>query len=240
MEDSRKYIVESEKLIRNHGLPKPVKSQKVSKLHHIFSYLNITEESAIRKTKISSREDELRARTSSSLASPGSQLINSRLDWRNEDEANDSEDSLFMSIYQIPTTLLSLLSQTSSLCKDLLLSTRSPTSEYFCRYQILEDRIFNWRPPENLTLEETPQKFRSLELESSDRRNCSTVSAHIVAAMHNALIVHFPAPRSKNRSPSPPALRHEGGESPCNPREAESKSECTYERIAMALFHNGV
>jgi arginine metabolism regulation protein II len=213
MKDSHKYLVESEKLIRNHGLPKPVKSQKVSKLHHIFSFLKIIEESTIQKAIPLSNESGMGTCPSTSPSSPlsdvvvavdGSQLINSRLEWLDEDELGDSEDSLFVSIYQIPTALLSLLSQTSSLCKDLT-STGSPTSEFSRRCQIIEDRIFNWKPPENLTLKEAPQTFESMELESSDGHNCSAISAHIVAAMHHALIVHF---QRQIRKTDPRVLQH--------------------------------
>jgi len=197
MEDSHRYLAESENLIRNHGLSKPVNSQKVSKLHHIFSFLRIIEESTIQKSLEVSDECEINEQTLTGLESSSSSLVasdderqavSSRLDWLEEDESD--EDSLFLSIYQIPATLFSLLSQTSSLCKDLA-AIDILTPDSIRRSQIIEDRIFEWKPPETLTLKNAIQSQEGTEANTSSYQKSSSVFAHIIAAMHDALIVHF-------------------------------------------------
>merc|ERR1712093_428824 len=124
MQDSQAYLTESESLIRTFGLPKPVKSLKISKLHHIFSYLRIIHEStSLRgsKTKTDSQHDtwestQTQITQNQEFSNNMAQSASSRLAWIEGEEAEDlEEDPLFVSIYQLPTTLLSLISQTSSL-----------------------------------------------------------------------------------------------------------------------------
>jgi arginine metabolism regulation protein II len=132
MQDAHSYLAESETLIRNFGLPKQIKSQKVSKLHHIFSFLRIIEESTSLKRSETNSDANERANnlvvlenpsnpeTALILGMPTTPPANSRLNWVLDDEPDDpEEDPLFVSIYQMPTSLLSLLSQTSSLWKQL-------------------------------------------------------------------------------------------------------------------------
>ena len=214
MQDAHSYLTEIEALIRNHGLPKPFKSQKVSKLHHIFSYLKIIEES----TSLG-RHDSLEAanhpnndcyaynrRTdalepSVVLNAEKIQLERSRLEWVQE-EPDDPEDPLFVSIYQMPTTLLSLLSQTSSLCKQIC--SQSPNSPEFQRKcQIIEDRIFTWKAPESLTVKYTTKL--TPDPDSPCSTDISAIAAHLVTATHQALIVHF---QRQIRNTDPRVLQH--------------------------------
>ncbi|TVY41544.1 Arginine metabolism regulation protein II, partial [Lachnellula subtilissima] len=211
MEDSNRYLAESEKLIRNQGLSKPVKSQKVSKLHRIFSFLRIIEESTTLESLEASNQGEIRNQFSTGLESSRSdlsvpederQIVSSRLNWLEDDESD--EDSLFVSIYQIPTTLFMLLSQTSSLCKDLS-SLGVSTPEFIRRCRITEDRIFNWQPPENLAFKDNIRYFKDKKANSLSCQNSSAIFAHIVAAMHLALIIHF---QRKIRNTDPRVLQH--------------------------------
>jgi arginine metabolism regulation protein II len=153
MQDSHTYLAESEALIRNYGLPKPVKSQKVSKLHHIFSFLRIIHEStSLRGNKATPKSNHIWGSTECGITQNNSGVSNdiaesasSRLAWVEDDEGEDVEDSLFVSIYQLPTTLLSLLSQTSSLCKQLQ-SSESTTPEFARRCQISKTESSDGKP----------------------------------------------------------------------------------------------
>jgi arginine metabolism regulation protein II len=213
MQDAHSYLAESETLIRTHGLPKPIKSQKVSKLHHIFSFLKIIEESTSlgrrgdrsysnghtndeqNQTEISSSENALVPSTNTRHSE------SSRLDWVQDEEPEDP-DSLFISIYQMPTTLLSLVSQTTSLCKQLHLPSSS-TTEFKRKCQIIEDRIFKWKAPECLAVT-YPCDATSVD-DSVALPNASTIAAHLVTAMHHALIVHF---QRQVRNTDPRVLQH--------------------------------
>lgn len=203
MQEAHAHLSTSEDLIRTEGLPKPVKSQKISKLHHIFSFLRIIHEStSVRDSKTPSDYDPshaLSAPTDPSLAS--SQTSGSRLAWVEDDEPDDlEEDSLFVSIYQMPTTLLSLLSQTSSLCKQLS-SSEAATLAFARRCQIVEDRIFNWIAPENLSLQNHSAMDTALDSEKLGR----DIAAHLVSATYLALIVHF---QRQIRNTNPRVLQH--------------------------------
>ncbi|TVY46986.1 Arginine metabolism regulation protein II [Lachnellula occidentalis] len=211
MEGSNIYLAESEKLIRTQGLSKPVKSQKVSKLHRIFSYLRIIEESTTIESLEASNQCDIRNQVSTGLESYRSdpsvpeddrQIVSSRLDWLEDDELD--EDSLFVSIYQIPTTLFMLLSQTSSLCKESS-SLGASTSEFIRRSRKTEDRISNWQPPENLALKNKMKYCEDKKASSLSCQNSSAIFAHIVAAMHLALIVHF---QRQIRKTDPRSLQH--------------------------------
>ena len=140
------------------------------------------------------------------LSNDRTQSANSRLAWVEEDEPEyPEEDSLFVSIYQMPTTLLSLLSQTSSLCKQLQ-TIEASTPQFSRRCQIIEDRIFKWKAPKGLTL---PNYWGTCNLfseqDSPGTPNASTVAAHLVTAMHHALIVHF---QRQIRNTDPRVLQH--------------------------------
>ncbi|XMA20888.1 hypothetical protein WAI453_013679 [Rhynchosporium graminicola] len=209
MQDSQIYLAESESLIRNFGLPKPVKSLKVSKLHHIFSYLKIIHESTSLKENDAGTENSndtcdptlvqmaLNQETSNTLT----HTTNSRLAYI-EDEENEEleEDPLFVSIYQMPTTLLSLIAQTSSLCKQLE-SMDSFTPSFTRRCQIIEDRIFRWKAPANLSL---TTQFGG-DLSNSPDAVAKEIAAHLVTATYQALIVHF---QRQIRNTNPRVLQH--------------------------------
>ncbi|CZR61358.1 uncharacterized protein PAC_11254 [Phialocephala subalpina] len=209
MQDVHIYLAESESLIRTDGLPKPVKSQKVSKLHHIFSFLKIIHEStSLRGTKPAgvSNSDLWATTTRSALEESNdiAQSASSRLAWVQEDEIEDPEDALFVSIYQLPTTLLSLLSQTSSLCKQLL-SSESSTPEFARRCQIIEDRIFRWKAPENLSLKNYFGNSTNPGETASRDAAAKEIAAHLVNATYQALIVHF---QRQIRNTNPRVLQH--------------------------------
>ncbi len=130
-----------------------------------------------------------------------SQSASSRLAWIEEEEAEDlEEDPLFVSIYQLPTTLLSLLSQTSSLCKQLD-SPESSTPEFARRCQIIEDRIFKWKAPDSLSL----TTHFGEDLSESPDVAAKEVAAHLVNATYQALIVHF---QRQIRNTNPRILQH--------------------------------
>lgn len=209
MQDVHIYLAKSESLIRTDGLPKPVKSQKVSKLHHIFSFLKIIHEStSLRGTKpVGANSSDLLATTTKNNleeSNNNAQSASSRLAWVQEDEAEDPEDALFVSIYQLPTTLLSLLSQTSSLCKQLL-SSESSTPEFARRCQIIEDRIFRWKAPENLSLKNYFGSNTNLAEMTSRDAAAKEIAAHLVNATYQALIVHF---QRQIRNTNPRVLQH--------------------------------
>lgn len=207
MQDVHVYLAESENLIRTDGLPKPVKSQKVSKLHHIFSFLKIIHEStSLRGTKPAgvNNSDLWATNTRPTLEeSNDSARSASRLAWVQEDEADDPEDALFVSIYQLPTTLMSLLSQTSSLCKQLL-SSECSTPEFARRCQIIEDRIFKWKAPENLSLKNYFGTTNPADMDSPEAA-AKEIAAHLVNAAYQALIVHF---QRQIRNTNPQVLQH--------------------------------
>ncbi|KAH9214665.1 fungal-specific transcription factor domain-containing protein [Leptodontidium sp. 2 PMI_412] len=209
MQDSQGYLAESESLIRNFGLPKPVKSLKISKLHHIFSYLRIIHEStSLRgsKAKPDSQNDMWESTQSQitqhqELSNNMAQSASSRLAWMEGEEVEDlEEDPLFISIYQMPTTLLSLISQTSSLCKQLE-SAESSTPEFARRCKIIEDRIFRWKAPENLSL----TAHFGPDVSNSPDAAAKEVAAHVVNATYQALIVHF---QRQIRNTNPRVLQH--------------------------------
>ncbi|KAG4434032.1 hypothetical protein IFR05_010486 [Cadophora sp. M221] len=209
MQDSQGYLAESESLIRNFGLPKPVKSLKISKLHHIFSYLRIIHEStSLRgsKAKTDTQNNMWESAPSQTtqhqeLSNNMAQSASSRLAWIEGEESEDlEEDPLFVSIYQMPTTLLSLISQTSSLCKQLE-SAESSTPEFTRRCTIIEDRIFRWKAPENLSL--TAQL--GPDVSNSPDAAAKEVAAHLVNATYQALIVHF---QRQIRNTNPHVLQH--------------------------------
>ncbi|MAD81621.1 MAG: hypothetical protein CL912_01545 [Deltaproteobacteria bacterium] len=209
MQDSQAYLTESESLIRTFGLPKPVKSLKISKLHHIFSYLRIIHEStSLRgsKTKTDSQHDtwestQTQITQNQEFSNNMAQSASSRLAWIEGEEAEDlEEDPLFVSIYQLPTTLLSLISQTSSLCKQLE-SAESSTPEFARRCKIIEDRIFRWKAPESLSL---TAHFGPDQSNSPDAA-AKEVAAHLVNATYQALIVHF---QRQIRNTNPRVLQH--------------------------------
>jgi arginine metabolism regulation protein II len=185
MQDAHKYLAESEDLIRTFGLPKRIKSPKVSKLHHIFSYLRIIQEStSVIWMNVPNEVQHLRS-------IPKEHLQCSQM-WVEDEEPEDAEEnSLFVSIYQLPTTLLSLLSQTSSLCKQLQ-QGQSLSPEFPRRCQVVEDRIFKWKAPQTLAFSDTWD-------------TPSNPSAHIVAATYLALIVHF---QRQIRNTDPRVLQH--------------------------------
>lgn len=216
MQDAHSYLAESETLIRNFGLPKHIKSQKVSKLHHIFSFLRIIEESTSLKRSETNSDANERANnlvvlenpsnpeTALILGMPTTPPANSRLNWVLDDEPDDpEEDPLFVSIYQMPTSLLSLLSQTSSLWKQLQ-HPESSTPQFRRKCQIIEDRIFRWKAPQELTVtdlcDSTYRGSDSLVLPNS-----SLIAAHLVTAMHQALVVHF---QRQIRNTDPRVLQH--------------------------------
>jgi arginine metabolism regulation protein II len=206
MQNSRTYLEQSEALIRTCGLPKPRKSQKVSKLHHIFSYLRIIEEST--SPMVYEVEDQAKDNHGIGVRPERNGTVSSsRLAWIEDDEPEDlQEDSLFVSIYQLPTTLLSLLAQTSSLCKQLR-SPESSTPEFRRRCQIVEDRIFGWKAPPDLSIVDSVSiSCDGLEQDFSRASNPSEVPAHLVAAMHSALIVHF---QRQVRNTDPRILQHQ-------------------------------
>ncbi|KAK0121730.1 hypothetical protein ONS95_010016 [Cadophora gregata] len=209
MQDSQAYLAESESLIRTIGLPKPVKSLKISKLHHIFSYLRIIHEStSLRgsKPKTDSLHDTLASSQTEEdqnqeLSIDMAQSASSRLAWIEGEEPEDlEEDPLFVSIYQLPTTLLSLISQTSSLCKQLE-SPESTTSEFDRRCKIVEDRIFRWKAPTDLSLTSHSGPDQS----NSPDAAAKEVAAHLVNATYQALIVHF---QRQIRNTNPRVLQH--------------------------------
>ncbi|KAL2064381.1 hypothetical protein VTL71DRAFT_4875 [Oculimacula yallundae] len=209
MQDSQNYLAESESLIRTFGLPKPVKSLKISKLHHIFSYLRIIHEStSLRggKSKTDSQHDpcestEVRLALNQELSSNMAQSASSRLAYiEDEGDPDMEEDPLFVSMYQLPTTLLSLISQTSSLSKQLE-SPESSTPEFIRRCKIIEDRIFRWKAPENLSL---TTHFRA-DLSNSPEAAAKEIAAHLVTATYQALIVHF---QVQIRNTNPRVLQH--------------------------------
>jgi arginine metabolism regulation protein II len=144
------------------------------------------------------------AETAVVLGAPATPSANSRLDWVQDEEPDDpEEDSLFVSIYQMPTSLLSLLSQTSSLWQQLQ-STESTTPQFRRECQIIEDRIFKWKAPEQLkapdACESIHPRSNSLVLPSS-----SMIAAHLAAAMHQALVVQF---QRQIRNTDPRVLQH--------------------------------
>lgn len=205
MQDARMYLEQSEALIRTHGLPKSRKSQKVSKLHHIFSYLRIIEESTSpeqHELENGFEEDQ----DTSIVLRRNSNVSSSRLAWVEDDEPEDNHgDSLFISIYQLPTTLLSLLAQTSSLCK-LLHTPEASTPEFDRRCQIIEDRIFRWKAPRALSITSSRMTVcNEPGRELTATANISEIAAHLVAALHSALIVHF---QRQVRNTDPRVLQH--------------------------------
>ena len=200
MQDAHTYLAESETLIRVQGLPKRIKSQKISKLHHIFSFLRIIHEStSLRAKSHSQRDDQAVYSIEQDALRLSGDSSNSRLAWADDEEPEDiEEDSLFVSIYQMPTTLLSLLSQTSSLCKQLS-SLKMPTPSFDRRCKIIEDRIFKWKAPESLRLPDNgPQSPHS-------SGTGQEVAAHLVQATYHALIVHF---QRQIRNTNPRILQH--------------------------------
>jgi arginine metabolism regulation protein II len=204
MQDAHTYLAESETLIRVQGLPKPVKSQKISKLHHIFSFLRIIHESTSLRAKESWQADPTTPLHERDEVQASGYLASSRLDWVEEEESDDSEEgSLFVSIYQMPATLLSLLSQTSSLCRQLG-SAESLMPAFSRRCQIIEDRIFKWKAPESLRL---PSYHENSALHSikSVEATAQEVAAHLVNATYHALIVHF---QRQIRNTNPRVLQH--------------------------------
>lgn len=216
MQDAHSYLAESETLIRTQGLSKPFKSQKVSKLHHIFSFLRIIEESTslgrtVHNSKskaavsdVHSTDCQANTNNATVLSADQSVAAYSRLDWVQDEEPDDlQEDSLFVSIYQMPTALLSLLSQTSSLCKQLH-SSASLGPDFERKCQIIEDRIFKWKAPENLTVT-YPCVTVSTWDNSLALPDTSLIAAHLVTAMHHALIVHF---QRQIRNTDPRVLQH--------------------------------
>jgi arginine metabolism regulation protein II len=204
MLDTHSYIAESENLIRTRGLPKPVKSEKVQKLHGIFSYLKIVQESTALNTAKTIREVNEEDSSDDSL-SDASQSAQTRLAWLEDDEQEEEdveEDSMFISIYSMPTALLSLISQTSSLYNQLQVSGLTP--ELARRCQIIEDRIFKWKAPKTLSIPEDWESA-SFQLRQTKASNESLCAAHMVAATSSALIVHF---QRQIRKTDPRVLQH--------------------------------
>jgi arginine metabolism regulation protein II len=177
MQNVHAHLGDSEALIRKEGLPKPVKSQKISKLHHIFSFLRIIHESTSLRGRQSVNDHDLNE-LQSLVTQDNAETSGSRLAWVNEDEPEDTEeDPLFVSIYQLPTTLLSLLSQTSSLCKQLH-SPEASSPAFARRCQIIEDRIFKWKAPENLAL----PNYEVVEAPDLSTGPGREIAAHLVNA----------------------------------------------------------
>ncbi|KAI9047945.1 hypothetical protein LZ554_007747 [Drepanopeziza brunnea f. sp. 'monogermtubi'] len=210
MQNSHGYLAESEALIRTYGLPKPVKSIRISKLHHIFSYLRIIQETtslrasnaASESSNSNERVADTQSETSLELSNNIAQSASSRVAWiEEEEEAEDlKEDPLFVSIYQLPSTLMSLLSQTSSLSKQLE-SADCSTPEFARRCQIIEDRIFKWKAPDDLSL---TSHFGAGLSESPDAA-AKEIVAHLVNATYLALVVHF---QRQIRNTNPRVLQH--------------------------------
>lgn len=200
MQEANKYLEKSEYLIRTCGLQKRIKSEKVSKLHHIFSFLRIIQES----TSVDWSDAGIESQNGQKALLVSAQTVDLQV-WEEEDEPEDvEEDSLFVSIYQMPTTLLSLLSQTTSLRKQL--QQMAPlNSDFARRCQIIEDRIFKWKAPTNLALKDSAESFQDLQLNLTDLPDASTCSAHLVSATYNALIVHF---QRQIRNTDPRVLQH--------------------------------
>jgi arginine metabolism regulation protein II len=200
MQEVHAYLAASESLIRTEGLTKPVKSQKISKLHHIFSFLRIIHESTTLLERIYQGGSGC-GQAQNNATQDNHHTSGSRLAWVEEEEPEDSEeDSLFVSIYQMPTTLLSLLSQTSSLYKQLH-SPEGISATFGRRCQIIETRIFNWRAPKGLAFPNYDEAGESKTSATLSR----DIAAHLVSATHYALIVHF---QRQIRNTNPRLLQH--------------------------------
>lgn len=169
------------------------KSSKVAALHQIYSYLYIIYTSthvskalpAPDPTRYGTAQlppdrDGFTPRTFGPTSPPS---LHTSLD----SLAQHRDDyHLFVQIYGVPRSLLTLISKVSNLAKELEEDGQTPNSnassncDFRNRCRLLEEQICNWQPSED----------EVSTVESSSAYD-PQIGSHLVQAMHDALIVMF-------------------------------------------------
>lgn len=225
MDDGRCFLLDAERAIRLRGLSKPHVSKKARLLHNIFLYNRIIEESTFVYSEMDkSRSIRARGPSIQPILPSDDIVYAASLDCNNQGCCNclvnnpntiGSQRSLseqlitndgvwFERIYGIPITLMSLISQVTSLARDADSQRSSSTAadmqyimSFAHRAHTLEDLIcgFRWEP-----IQETQdESYTPMELLSSSQPSCPTKQAsvhgnmmcHLVSAMHQALLIFF-------------------------------------------------
>ncbi|OGM41281.1 hypothetical protein ABOM_009759 [Aspergillus bombycis] len=209
----RRCLLDCENWIRFRGIPKTRKSRKVRLLHHCYVYLRIFYEStSVSHVRGSSVQQETDASpdTVTSVASSRSFRLRQwegRLDQRMNElkEQHLGENDIHLEIpgrwdstmyphaFAMPETLLFLLSQVTRLGNERDMSDLDGGSsildfrQFSSRARSLERCICTWRPPSTPFHDEDDEDVNN----NGDFQTNSTLSNHMVLALHKALLIFF-------------------------------------------------
>ena len=194
--DAHGYLAQAKTLIDRHGVPSPAKpsykSSKVTALHQIFSYLQIIESSTfvsrtvtysvLYRTGVAETNDPANQRLDRPHTLDSAPMTSTRAEIDALEEDNDVSEA-FAKIYGVPRSLLTLISHASDLANELERRQLHEAyvmadADFSDRCQIVEDRIWAWKRPENeSTLSELP--------------NNSQIASHLISSIYDALVVMF-------------------------------------------------
>ncbi|KAK1145263.1 hypothetical protein N8T08_004416 [Aspergillus melleus] len=186
--NAQAFLVDAEYLIRIRGLPKSHKSVKVRSLHHVYTYIHRPSSSLL---SIESSPVSLRSFRMVHNSLDGE--IDIALEKSNKIGHNDIHleimgqwnETLFEDLYEIPESLLALLSQVIRLANEQELLHRGPTvdvratEELKRRASALEQYILSWAPP-----------FTPLSVTDDESSEDQTIYFK-ARAMHQALILFY-------------------------------------------------
>jgi arginine metabolism regulation protein II len=202
--DARSYLLDAEQLICIRGIPKAVKSRKVRLLHNIYLFLRVIEESTFIYSNTSSCVQHWSSQPPGDRREyqfPSLRTHCARLGKDLDDISSgcfetglisqlENESPLFMEIYGIPTSLLSLLSKVTSLANKIDAHTTSSNNTnvpmaFATESKILENEVCTWElvkhAPEDGTTEAADVNF------SANR----SIIRHINLAIHNGVVMYF-------------------------------------------------
>lgn len=203
MHDAYVYLTDAERFIYYWGFNEKRQSLKVQMLHSIYIYLRVFSETAVPQPLAAPRQPE-RCSGTGPAASPSDGNSSYRFPsaWANRsqtfnDQSHHQDEGSFESkllaapggscepsvlelIYQIPESMLKLISHTTLLANDLARS--SGDSTYQQRVKNLESTICNYK-----------NTYRDLTgtAPCTDRPLFSQLSYHFTTAVHHAAIIYF-------------------------------------------------
>lgn len=202
----KSYLLDAEKLIRMRGLTE-YKPFAVRLLHHMYTHLRVITESI--SASFYTEDDDNEPSTSVSevrVFRIAESFLNYGLDPLHEKQEDDGYNdihldmqgrwskTLYPSIYNMPESLMTLLSQTVSLANEkprlesLALANPAVSISLANHIRTLESNIWSWELPSNRL---GSSGITTLEASLQDAYLESQHSQRMILAFHQALILYF-------------------------------------------------
>lgn len=200
MDESRSFLLDTEKYILLHGNGKAPKSRKVATLHHIFLFLRVIEESTfIYPPGASCKPPAHREFNPSTLRFPSLKTHSYTLgldldgaDMRDFEfeyvELDGRKGTMFAEVYGIDAGLLSLISKTTALANHIMAEkdqNNGIPTEVIRRSKALENEITAWKWDALVEVPIYDEQGRE------DFEINKTVMMHLATAIHRALLIYL-------------------------------------------------